>query len=145
MICIASDHGGFAMKEQLLAYLRGRGVEVEDLGCHSEDSVDYPAYAERVGRAVAAGQYEHGILVCGTGIGMSIAANKIPGVRAALCSDCYSAEMTRLHNDANVLCLGGRTIGIELAKRIVDTYLGAPFSGLEKHARRIAQIHTLEE
>ncbi len=145
MIAIASDHGGFAMKNQIVEHLRARGVEIEDLGCHTEERVDYPVYAETLGRAVAAGTYERGILVCGTGIGMSIAANKIPGVRAALCADCYSAEMARQHNDANVLCLGGRTLGSELAKRIVDIYLQTPFSGAEHHARRIAMIGELEQ
>jgi ribose 5-phosphate isomerase B len=145
MIAIASDHGGFAMKNQILEHLQAKGIAVEDLGCYTQDSVDYPVYAEKLGRAVAAGTYERGILVCGTGIGMSIAANKIPGVRASLCADCYSAEMTRQHNDSNVLCLGGRTIGIELAKRIVDTYLAAPFSGEEKHVRRVAMIRDLEK
>jgi ribose 5-phosphate isomerase B len=145
MIAIASDHGGYAMKNQIIEHLKEKGIQIEDLGCYSQDSVDYPIYAEKLGRAVAAGTYERGILVCGTGIGMSIAANKIPGVRASLCADCYSAEMTRLHNDSNVLCLGGRTIGIELAKRIVDTYLAAGFSGEEKHARRVAMIRDLEK
>jgi ribose 5-phosphate isomerase B len=145
MIAIASDHGGFAMKNQIIEHLQAKGVAIEDLGCYSQDSVDYPVYAEKLGRAVAAGTYERGILVCGTGIGMSIAANKIPGVRASLCADCYSAEMTRQHNDSNVLCLGGRTIGIELAKRIVDTYLAAPFSGEAKHARRVDMIRELEK
>jgi ribose 5-phosphate isomerase B len=145
MIAIASDHGGFAMKNQIIEHLKAKGVEIEDLGCYSQDSVDYPVYAEKLGRAVAAGTYERGILVCGTGIGMSIAANKIPGVRASLCADCYSAEMTRQHNDSNVLCLGGRTIGIELAKRIVDTYLAAPFSGEAKHVRRVDMIRELEK
>ena len=145
MIAIASDHGGFAMKQQLAAHLRDRGVAFEDLGCYSEDSVDYPAYAEKLCRAVVAGTYSRGILVCGTGIGMSIAANKTHGIRAALCADCYSAAMAREHNDANVLCLGGRTLGPALAMRILDTYLDTPFSGLEKHARRIAQIGGLED
>lgn len=144
MIAIASDHGGFAMKNQLVAHLREQGISIEDLGCYSEDSVDYPAYAETLARAVADGTYERGVLVCGTGIGMSIAANKVPGVRAALCADCYSAAMAREHNDANVLCLGGRTLGPALAMRILDTWLGTPFSGLEKHARRIVQIKALE-
>ena len=144
MLAIASDHGGFAMKQQLIDHLRECSVEFEDLGCYSEDSVDYPAYAEKAARGVADGVYERAILICGTGIGMSIAANKIPGVRAALCSDCYSAEMTRLHNDSNVLCLGGRTLGIELAKRIVDIWLETPFSAMEKHARRIAMIAGME-
>lgn len=144
MLAIASDHGGFAMKQLLIDHLRESSVKFEDLGCYSEDSVDYPAYAEKAARGVADGVYERAILICGTGIGMSIAANKIPGVRAALCSDCYSAEMTRLHNDSNVLCLGGRTLGIELAKRIVDIWLETPFSAMEKHARRIAMIAGME-
>lgn len=144
MIAIASDHGGFALKTRLVEHLRERGVPVEDMGCASEAPVDYPEYAEKLARAVAAGTYERGVLVCGTGIGMSIAANKIRGVRAALCADCFSAEMARLHNDANVLCLGGRTVGSELACRILDTWLDAGFSGAEKHARRVAMIGALE-
>lgn len=145
MIAIASDHGGFAMKEDILAHLKAKGVEVEDLGCYSEASVDYPVYADKVCKGILAGTYERGILVCGTGVGMSIAANKYPGIRASLCSDCYSAQMTMEHNNSNVLCLGGRTIGVELAKMIVDTYLAASFSGLEKHARRVAMIGELEK
>ena len=139
-VLIASDHGGFALKQELLEHLRALGYELEDLGCYSTQSVDYPAYAEKVARGVAAGAAEAGILVCGTGIGMSIAANKVDGVRAALCADCYSAEMTRRHNDSNVLCLGGRTVGPELAKRIAEIWLSTPFSAEEKHARRIGQI-----
>jgi len=145
MIAIASDHGGFAMKEDILAHLKAKGVQVEDLGCYSEASVDYPVYADKVCKGILAGTYERGILVCGTGVGMSIAANKYPGIRASLCSDCYSAQMTMEHNDSNVLCLGGRTVGVELAKMIVDTYLAASFSGLEKHARRVAMIGELEK
>lgn len=145
MIAIASDHGGFAMKEDILAHLKAKGVQVEDLGCYTEDSVDYPIYADKVCKGILAGTYERGILVCGTGVGMSIAANKYPGIRASLCSDCYSAQMTMEHNNSNVLCLGGRTVGVELAKMIVDTYLSASFSGLKKHARRIAMIGELEK
>lgn len=145
MIAIASDHGGFAMKQELIRHLRENGTELEDIGCYSEESVDYPVYAEKAARGVVDGTYERAILVCGTGIGMSIAANKIDGVRAALCSDCYSAEMTRLHNDSNVLCLGGRIIGIELAKRIADIWLETPFSGEERHARRVAAVMALEK
>lgn len=145
MIAIASDHGGFAMKEDILAHLKAKGVQVEDLGCYSEASVDYPVYCDKVCKGILAGTYERGILVCGTGVGMSIAANKYPGIRASLCSDCYSAQMTMEHNDSNVLCLGGRTVGVELAKMIVDTYLSASFSGLEKHARRVAMIGELEK
>ena len=144
MIAIASDHAGYALKQTLIEHLTAKGVELEDLGCGGEP-VDYPVYAEKLCRAVAAGQYERGILVCGTGIGMSIAANKIPGIRAALCGDCFSAEMSRQHNDANVLCLGGRVVGPELAKRIVDTYLDTGFSHGESHTRRIAMIKELEK
>ena len=142
MLAIASDHGGFALKQEIMAHLRATGVEFEDLGTYSEESCDYPVYAEKLGKAVAAGDYEKGILICGTGIGISIAANKIHGVRAALCGDCYSAEMCRRHNDANVLALGGRVLGVELAKRIVDTFLTAPFEG-GRHQRRVDLISAL--
>ena len=144
MIAIAADHGGYALKQELIAHLSTQGIQVEDLGCNGE-SVDYPEYAEKLCRGVVAGTYERGILVCGTGIGMSIAANKIPGVRAALCADCYSAEMTRQHNDSNVLCLGGRTVGSELAKKIADIWLGTDFSNGANHIRRIAMIKELEK
>lgn len=145
MLAIAADHGGFALKQILIDHLTAQGVRIEDLGCHEEKPVDYPAYAEKLGRAVSDGTYEKGILICGTGIGMSIAANKIPGVRAALCADCYSAEMTRQHNDSNVLCLGGRTLGSELAKKIVDIWVSTDFSGIEHHAHRISMIKELEK
>jgi ribose 5-phosphate isomerase B len=144
MIVIACDHGGFALKQELIAHLTAKGYALDDMGCYSTESVDYPAYAEKVGRTVADGTYEKGILICGTGIGMSIAANKIRGVRAALCADCYSAEMARQHNDSNVLCLGGRTIGSEVAKRIAEIWLSTPFSGVEKHTRRIGMIRDIE-
>ena len=143
MLAIESDHGGFALKQKIMAHLRATGVEFEDLGTYSEESCDYPVYAEKLGKAVAAGDYEKGILICGTGIGISIAANKIHGVRAALCGDCYSAEMCRRHNNANVLALGGRVLGVELAKRIVDTFLTAPFEG-GRHQRRVDLISALE-
>ena len=143
MLAITSDHGGFALKQEIMAHLRATGVEFEDLVTYSEESCDYPVYAEKLGKAVAAGDYEKGILICGTGIGISIAANKIHGVRAALCGDCYSAEMCRRHNNANVLALGGRVLGVELAKRIVDTFLTAPFEG-GRHQRRVDLISALE-
>ena len=143
MIAIASDHGGFALKQELIAQLKKDGIAFEDLGTYTEDSCDYPAYAEKLGRGVAAGTYEKGILVCGTGIGMSMAANKIRGVRCALCSDCFSAEMTRRHNDANVLALGGRVLGVELAKRIMNLFLSTPFDG-GRHQRRVDQMMALE-
>ena len=140
MLVIASDHGGFALKQELMEHLRARGVEFEDIGTYSEESCDYPVYAEKAARGVAEGKYEKGILVCGTGIGMSLAANKIKGIRCAVLSDCFSAEMCRAHNDANMIALGGRVIGGELAKRILDT----PFMG-GRHARRVDLIRALEE
>ena len=143
MIAIASDHGGFALKQELMAQLKKDGIEFEDLGTYTEESCDYPAYAEKVCRGVVAGTYEKGILVCGTGIGMSMAANKIKGIRCALCSDCFSAEMTRRHNDSNVLSLGGRTLGVELAARIMKIFLSTPFDG-GRHQRRVDQMMALE-
>ena len=145
MIAIASNHGGFALKEEIVAHLRERGIAFDDLGTHSEESCDYPYYAEKLGRAVADGTYEPGILICGTGIGMCMAANKIRGVRCALCSDCFSAEMTRVHNDANVLALGARVLGVELAKRIVDTYLASSFEKGGRHQRRVDMMTELED
>ena len=144
MIAIASDHGGFALKQELMEHLRSLNVEFEDLGCPDTASVDYPVYAEAVCKGVQEGRYTQGILVCGTGIGMSMAANKFQGIRAALCADCYSAQMTREHNDANVLCLGGRTVGPELAKRIAEIFVTTAFSGLEKHSRRVGMIKEFE-
>ena len=143
MLAIASDHGGFALKQEIMAHLKDCGVAFEDLGTYSEESVDYPVYAAKLGRAVAAGEYERGILICGTGIGISMAANKIRGIRCALCSDCYSAEMSRRHNNANVLALGGRTLGAELAKKITDTFLATEFEG-GRHQRRVDLIMALE-
>ena len=144
MIVIASDHGGYTLKQELMEHLRTRGVEFEDIGTYTEESCDYPVYAEKAARGVAEGKYEKGILVCGTGIGMSLAANKIPGIRCALLSDCFSAEMCRAHNDANMIALGGRVIGAELAKRMTDLFLDTPFLG-GRHARRVDLIRALEE
>ena len=144
MLVIASDHGGFALKQELMEHLRARGVEFEDIGTYSEESCDYPVYAEKAARGVAEGKYEKGILICGTGIGMSLAANKIKGIRCAVLSDCFSAEMCRAHNDANMIALGGRVIGGELAKRMVDLFLDTPFMG-GRHARRVDLIRALEE
>ena len=144
MIVIASDHGGYAMKEELKAWLTEKGVAFEDVGTHSEASCDYPEYAALAARGVAEGKYEKGILICGTGSGMSLAANKIKGIRCAVLSDCFSAEMCRAHNDANMIALGGRVIGGELAKRMVDLFLDTPFMG-GRHARRVDLIRALEE
>lgn len=140
MIGLGCDHGGFALMQKVKAHLDERGIAYLDFGCYSEASVDYPAYAHKVGHAILAGDCDKGILICGTGIGISIAANKMKGIRAALCSDCYSAEKTREHNDANVLAMGGRVLGDALALRIVDTFLDTPFSGEERHSRRIAML-----
>lgn len=143
MIAIGSDHGGYQLKQYIMKCLSEEGVEFKDFGTYSEESCDYPVYAEAVSRAVVSGQCDKGILICGTGIGVSIAANKIKGVRAALCSDCYSAEYTRRHNDANILALGARTVGSGLAMKIVDTFLSASFEG-GRHAKRVDMIRELE-
>lgn len=136
MIAIACDHGGYELKLQIISYLEKKGMEYKDFGCDGE-SVDYPIYAKKVGQAIQNGECEKGILICGTGIGMSIVANKMKDVRCALCSDCFSAEMTRLHNNTNVIALGGRVIGPELAVKMVDIFLNTPFSNDERHIRRI--------
>ena len=140
MIAIGSDHGGFALKKALMAHLDKRGLAYKDFGTYSEASCDYPVYAKAVAHAVADGECERGILICGTGIGVSITANKVPGIRAALCGDCFSAEATRQHNDANILCIGARVVGEGLALKIADTFLDTPFSNDERHIRRISQI-----
>ena len=140
MIALGCDHGGYELKQEIIAYLEKNHLEDKDFGCFGTEAVDYPVYAKLVGHAVADGECEKGILICGTGIGISIAANKIKGVRAALCSDCFSAEATRLHNDANILAMGARVLGAGLAVKITDTFLNTPFSGDERHARRISQI-----
>lgn len=140
MIAIGSDHGGFALKRKIMKHLDERGLAYEDYGTYSEESCDYPVYGKAVAHAVASGECDRGIIICGTGIGISISANKVPGIRAALCGDTYSAEMTRLHNDANILALGARVTGTGLALKIVDTFLDTPFSEGERHMRRINMI-----
>ena len=143
MIALGCDHGGFALKQELMKHLSERGLEFKDFGTYSEESCDYPIYAEAVGRAVVSGQCDRGILICGTGIGMSIAANKIDGIRAANCGDCFSAEFTRRHNDANILCLGARVLGSGLALMITDIFLDTEFEG-GRHQRRVDMITKLE-
>ncbi len=140
MIAIGSDHGGFELKKEIMAHLDARGLEYKDFGTYSDESCDYPVYGKAVAKAVASGECERGIIICGTGIGISIAANKVHGIRAALCGDCFSAEATRQHNDANVLALGARVVGPGLALKIVDTFLDTPFSNGERHIRRIEMI-----
>lgn len=143
-VVLGADHGGFQLKAAIRTWLEELGIEYEDCGTHSADSVDYPDYARVVAQKVASGEFDRGILVCGTGIGMSIAANKVPGVRAALCHDVFSAQATREHNDSNVLCLGERVIGPGHARLIVETWLRTPFSG-GRHAQRIAKIGDMED
>ncbi len=138
-IAVGSDHGGFEFKEQIVRFLAAAGVEVEDVGCHSTDSVDYPRFADQVCARVQAGACERGILICGTGIGMSIAANRHRDIRAALCHEAYTARMSREHNNANVLCLGGRVLGIEVALDIVGVWLETEFAG-GRHQRRLDML-----
>jgi ribose 5-phosphate isomerase B len=139
IVAIAADHGGFDLKESLVPVLKTAGLTVLDLGTTSRESVDYPEFADALAAALAAGRAQRGILICGTGIGISIAANRHPGIRAALCHDGLTARLARQHNDANVLVLGGRVIGIETAKDCLATFLDTPFEG-GRHARRVAKL-----
>ena len=138
-IIIASDHGGFSLKNSIINHIREQGIDIEDYGCYNSESCDYPIYAKEVANEVAKNKEVKGILVCGTGIGMSIAANKIKGIRAAHCTDTYSAKMTRKHNDSNILCLGERVTGVGLALDIVDIWLNTEFEG-GRHQKRIDMI-----
>lgn len=140
MIALGCDQGGYELMQEVKKHLEERGLEYQDFGTYSMDSVDYPVYGKKVAHAVADGTCEKGILICGTGIGISICANKVKGVRAALCHDVFSAQATREHNDANVLAMGGRVVGPGLALMIVDTFLDTPFSNAERHIRRIAML-----
>ncbi|MGQ9554374.1 MAG: ribose 5-phosphate isomerase B [Anaerolineae bacterium] len=144
-IAFGSDHAGASLKKELLEFVASLGHEVADMGGEESRSSDYPRVALAVATAVASGQYERGILVCGSGLGMSIAANKVQGIRAALCHECYSARMSREHNDANILCLGQRVVGSGLAREVVQTFLGMPFSQGENHRRRLGQISEYEQ
>lgn len=142
MIAIGSDHGGYELKELVIRHLEEKGVDVNDMGCYDKSSCDYPVYGKAVAKAVADGSCDKGIIICTTGIGISIVANKVKGIRAALCADTLSAKMTRLHNDANVLAMGAGIVGPNLAMEIVDTFLNTGFSEEEKHKRRVAAIET---
>ncbi len=139
MIALGCDHGGFALKEHIKAYLEGKGLPCKDFGTHSTDSCDYPLFGRAAAQAVASGECERGIVICTTGIGISISANKVPGVRCALCSEPLSAEMTRRHNDANILAMGAGLVGNNMAERIVDVFLSTEFEG-GRHARRVGLI-----
>lgn len=142
MIAIGSDHGGYELKELVIRHLEEKGVDVNDMGCYDKSSCDYPVYGKAVAKAVADGSCDKGIVICTTGIGISMVANKVKGIRAALCADTLSAKMTRLHNDANVLAMGAGIVGPNLAMEIVDTFLNTGFSEEEKHKRRVAAIET---
>lgn len=144
-VAIGCDHGGINLKEKLLKHLKEKGVEYKDFGTYTQDSVDYNDYAETVCSAVVSGEFDRGILICGTGIGMSIVANKIKGIRCGHCHDVFSAKMTRLHNDANVLAFGERVIGEGLMTEIVDAFLFTDFSNGERHIKRVNKIKALEE
>lgn len=144
-IAIGNDHGGYELKRAIQTHLLNQGIEVIDLGTDGMQSGDYPDYAKQVCQRVLADEADYGILICGTGIGMSISANKMAGIRAALVGDVFSAKATREHNDTNVLCLGQRVLGEGLALMIVDTWLNTAFSQGERHARRIEKIHEIEQ
>jgi ribose 5-phosphate isomerase B len=143
-IAIGCDHAGFGMKEEIAGLLKGLGLDFVDCGTNSTDSVDYPDFGEKVSEMVSSGKIEMGILICGTGLGMSMVANKFPNVRAALCNDLFTAKMSRMHNDANILVLGGRIIGKDLAAEIVKVWLNTPFEG-DRHMRRLHKIKKIEE
>ena len=143
-VAIGSDHAGIDLKKELVSLLNEMKIECIDFGTDSPQSVDYPDFGEKVSKAVSAGNVERGILICGTGIGMSIVANKVPDIRASLCNDLFTAKMSRLHNDANVLVIGGRIVGRDLAKEIVRTWLSTEFEG-GRHANRLNKIKLIEE
>ena len=143
-IALGCDHGGYALKCDIIKLLEAKGYEYQDFGCYSLESCDYPEFGEAAARAVASGECQYGIVVCTTGIGISIAANKVAGIRCAHCADCLEAEMTRRHNDANMLALGGAFIGTMAALRIVDVFLSTEFEG-GRHQRRVDQIMALED
>lgn len=144
ILAIGCDHGGYELKEEVKKHLDERKIEYKDFGCYSTASVDYPAVACEVGHAVASGECYRGLLFCGTGIGISIAANKVKGIRAACCSDYFSAKLTRMHNDANILCMGGRVVGAGLACELVDVFIDTEFEG-GRHARRVSMITDIEQ
>ena len=144
MIAIGSDHGGFALKQEIMEHLKENGIEYKDYGCYDESSCDYPVYAKKVANAIVSGECEKGILICGTGIGISLAANKVPGIRCAVVSDVFSAKMSKAHNDANMLSLGERVLGRGLALEIVDAWINTEFEG-DRHSKRVNMIKEIEE
>lgn len=144
-IAFAADHGGYQLKDKLVAYLNGRGIETVDFGTNSSDSCDYPDFADPLCKSVASGECDLGVLVCSTGIGMSIAANKHKGIRAACCSETISAGLTRAHNNSNVLCMGEFIVGEHTAREMVDIFISTPFSEGERHVRRVNKVNALDE
>ena len=144
MIALGCDHGGYGLMQDVIKHLEERGLEYKNYGCYSEESVDYPVYAKKVAHAVADGECERGILICGTGLGISLAANKVKGIRACVCSEPFTAKMSRAHNDCNVLAFGARVVGGELAKMIVDTWINTEFEG-GRHQRRVDLLMEIEE
>ena len=142
-IAIASDHGGFDLKENIIAFLLKKGLEIDNLGAHSTDSVDYPDYGIKLAQAITDKKFVRGILICGTGVGMSIVVNRFPGIRGALCSDVYTAKMCREHNDSNILIMGGRVIEVSLAIEILETWLNTEFEG-GRHQRRLDKIKNID-
>lgn len=144
-IAFAADHGGYQLKDKLVAYLNGRGIETVDFGTNSSDSCDYPDFADPLCKSVASGECDLGVLVCSTGIGMSIAANKHKGIRAACCSETISAGLTRAHNNSNVLCMGEFIVGEHTAREMVDIFISTPFSEGERHVRRVSKVNALDD
>lgn len=140
MIALGCDQAGYELMQEVKTYLTGNNYEFKDFGTYSKEAVDYPVYGKAVAKAIASGECDRGIVICGTGIGISIAANKVKGIRAAVCTNCYMAEATRMHNDANVLALGARVVGTGLALKIVETFLETPFSNAERHIRRVGML-----
>ena len=144
MIALGCDHGGYALKQEVIGYLKKNGIEYKDYGCYDEEACDYPVYGKAVANAVAAGECDLGIIICGTGIGISLAANKVKGIRAAVCSEPYSARLTRKHNNANIIAFGARVIGQEMAEMIVDEFLNTEYEG-GRHQRRVDMIMAIEK
>jgi len=144
MLALGSDHVGLALKEEIKQFLEEKGIPYQDFGCDSTERTNYPIYGQKVANAVARGECEKGILFCGTGVGISLAANKVKGIRAVVCSDCYTAVLSRQHNNTNILSLGSRVVGVDLAKMIVDGWLGAEFEG-GRHQTRVDMLREIEE
>ena len=142
-VCIANDHAGYELKTQIYDYLNNQGIEIVDLGCYSTESVDYTEFAYKASKEVADGKYDFGIIICGTGLGVSMVANKVMGIRAAVCTNSFMAKMSREHNDANILCMGARVIGLGVAKTCVDEFLNTEFDG-GRHKSRVENIMKIE-